>query len=261
MVIKTTGPISLLDIQNEFGGSAPIGLNEYYGAAAGIPASGTIGLNVFYGASAIVLFTNTITANQQELNLYNYLIAQGWNGSDEVEVTINSGVYIWSDNTAVAALNTGGAYPKGLTIINNGFIMGKGGVGGDLLLYSSGTIASVPGSGGPAMYLTTPVNLDNTSGYIGGGGGGGASSAASAALVSVTPGGGGAGGGLGGTIGWTNTPGQNYTVAPPQAPAVGQTGTANYFAEPNFPAHTAYPAPNADAGGASGCKGTNAFSL
>lgn len=253
MVIKTTGPISLLDIQNEFGGSAPIGLNEYYGAAAGIPASGTIGLNVFYGASAIVLFTNTITANQQELNLYNYLIAQGWNGSDEVEVTINSGVYIWSDNTAVAALNTGGAYPKGLTIINNGFIMGKGGNGADLFLaptLSYGTATS----GGPAIYLTTPVNLNNSNGYIGGGGGGGA---VHKGWVSGNGGGGGAGGGLGSAISWSNTNGEVFSVYPPASPAPGQKGTANYFAEPNFPAHTAYPAPDAGAGGASGCKAVN----
>lgn len=253
MVIKTTGPISLLDIQNEFGGSAPIGLNEYYGAAAGIPGSGTIGLNVFYGASAIVLYTHTITTNQQELNLYNYLIAQGWNGSDEVEVTINSGVYIWSDNTAVAALNTGGAYPKGLTIINNGFIMGKGGKGSDLFAYNSGFVTSVPGAGGPAINLTTPVNLNNTNGYIGGGGGGGA-----VLDVLVTScAGGGAGGGLGGTLGWTNSAVETYNVAPPPAPAPGQKGTANFFAEPNFPAHTAFPAPDADAGGASGCRSSN----
>lgn len=64
MVIKTTGPISLLDIQNEFGGSAPIGLNEYYGAAAGIPGSGTIGLNVFYGATAAKIETIIIPASE-----------------------------------------------------------------------------------------------------------------------------------------------------------------------------------------------------
>jgi hypothetical protein len=52
MALQTSGSISLLDIQNEFGGSNPIGLNEYYGAASGIPASGTIAIGDFYGASA-----------------------------------------------------------------------------------------------------------------------------------------------------------------------------------------------------------------
>lgn len=62
MALQTSGAISLLDIQNEFGGSNPIGINEYYGAASGIPASGTISLNQFYGASAYVAPTMTSTA-------------------------------------------------------------------------------------------------------------------------------------------------------------------------------------------------------
>lgn len=52
MALQTSGAISLDDIQTEFGGSNPISLSEYYGAAAGIPASGTISLSDFYGASA-----------------------------------------------------------------------------------------------------------------------------------------------------------------------------------------------------------------
>lgn len=52
MALQTSGAISLSDIQTEFGGSNPISLSEYYGAASGIPASGTISLSNFYGASA-----------------------------------------------------------------------------------------------------------------------------------------------------------------------------------------------------------------
>lgn len=52
MALQTSGAISLLDIQNEFGGSNPISLSEYYGAADGIPASGTISISQFYGKSA-----------------------------------------------------------------------------------------------------------------------------------------------------------------------------------------------------------------
>jgi len=47
-----TGTISLSDVQNVFGGTNPIGINEYYGVASGIPASGTISLQDFQGASA-----------------------------------------------------------------------------------------------------------------------------------------------------------------------------------------------------------------
>ena len=52
MALQASGAISLADIQGEFGGSNPIGLDEYYSAAAGIPASGAISIGDFYGASA-----------------------------------------------------------------------------------------------------------------------------------------------------------------------------------------------------------------
>ena len=52
MALQASGAISLADIQGEFGGSNPIGLDEYYSAAAGIPASGVISIGDFYGASA-----------------------------------------------------------------------------------------------------------------------------------------------------------------------------------------------------------------
>lgn len=53
MPLQSSGAISLADVQTEFGGSNPIGINEYYGVAAGVPASGTISLANFYGKSAI----------------------------------------------------------------------------------------------------------------------------------------------------------------------------------------------------------------
>jgi hypothetical protein len=52
MPLQSSGAISLANVQTEFGGSNPIGINEYYGVAAGIPASGTISLYDFYGKSA-----------------------------------------------------------------------------------------------------------------------------------------------------------------------------------------------------------------
>jgi hypothetical protein len=52
MALPSSGAISLLDVQNEFGGSNPIGINEYYGVAAGVPGSGTISLADFYGKSS-----------------------------------------------------------------------------------------------------------------------------------------------------------------------------------------------------------------
>jgi len=56
-------PISLGQIQTEFGGANPIGLSEYYGATTGIPVSpNPISLGNFHGKSAL---TVTITGSSQ----------------------------------------------------------------------------------------------------------------------------------------------------------------------------------------------------
>jgi len=76
MTLQSSGAISLLDVQNEFGGSNPIDINEYYGVAAGVPSSGTISLNDFYGKSASFVFTQDFFGFQEAQNQYtggNYL--------------------------------------------------------------------------------------------------------------------------------------------------------------------------------------------
>lgn len=55
MTLQSSGAISLANIQTEFGGSNPIGINEYYGSG-GAPASGTIRIGDFYGRSAAAVF-------------------------------------------------------------------------------------------------------------------------------------------------------------------------------------------------------------
>lgn len=54
-----TGTASLGNIQSEFGGSNPIQLSEYYGAASGVPASGTISVDDFRGKSNFPVITVT----------------------------------------------------------------------------------------------------------------------------------------------------------------------------------------------------------
>lgn len=66
MTLQSSGTISLLDLQNEYGGSNPIGMSEYYRGGglvqsgfyvkgsfialnSGVPSSGTISLGDFYG--------------------------------------------------------------------------------------------------------------------------------------------------------------------------------------------------------------------
>ena len=47
--LPDTGPLKFSDIQEEFGGSNPISLSEYYGAQPDIPNSGEISVSDFYG--------------------------------------------------------------------------------------------------------------------------------------------------------------------------------------------------------------------
>lgn len=53
MPLPTSGPISNLQVAEEFGGTAPHSLSEYYGVAVGVPAAGAISLAHFYGKSKI----------------------------------------------------------------------------------------------------------------------------------------------------------------------------------------------------------------
>jgi hypothetical protein len=64
MTLPTSGPLSLSNIQTEFGGSNPISLSEYYaggglvppgttGTNGAVPTSGAISINNFYGTSNI----------------------------------------------------------------------------------------------------------------------------------------------------------------------------------------------------------------
>ena len=68
MTLPTSGPISLTDIQTEFGGSNPVSLSEYYKGGAyvdfndfapNVPTSGSISLSDFYGAANTTFYTTT----------------------------------------------------------------------------------------------------------------------------------------------------------------------------------------------------------
>lgn len=168
------------------------------------------------------VFNKIISSNTQNYNLRTDAIAAGWNGITPLmaTVTINNGVYVWSDSTATAGFDTGSSFPIGtaLSIINNGYIIGKGGNG---VLRANGT------AGGPAMNISYPVSITNNSYIAGGGGGGGGSNGAANSgtppQYGVTSGGGGAGGGdvlgdygsTGGAVGQAGTNGTslvNYNV-------------------------------------------------
>ena len=65
MAIPASGPLSMTTIQTEFGGTAPISLNEYYaggtyvpagtsGTYGAVPSSGTISIQNFYGTTNLL---------------------------------------------------------------------------------------------------------------------------------------------------------------------------------------------------------------
>lgn len=202
MTIQSSGPIKLQDIEDEFGGSNPTSITEYYGVASGVPTSGNIGLTDFYGTSKPA----ALTFNVQQIVASDYITAGG-------TLTIPTGVYVWSDDTSVAALTVD---VTNATIINNGYIIGKGGDGG---LYQG----QAGSAGGPAISITASgVTVTNSSGaYIAGGGGGGGGARRFSGQWSG--GGGGAGGGRGGAT--ATIPNTTYAGG-----AIGQKGTSYYGA-------------------------------
>jgi hypothetical protein len=250
MALPLTGPLSLSQVNTELGNSTGATLSLGDAAVRGLAGVGddAIGLGALRGKSA--QFTHVITSHQQELDLHAYLQGQGWDATSQVEVTVAAGIYIWSDTTAKPALDMGGAFPGGLTLINRGFIMGKGGDGGYQLADRTSSVA--PTSGGPAVELDGPITIDNSSGYIGGGGGGGAAQTGIPLAITTTavhsPGGGGAGGGRGGPMPYGNTDSLVLGGFGPGG-AIGQPGSvatdSNNWASATLPSH-------GGAGGASG---------
>ncbi len=140
----------------------------------------------------------------ENISNFNLATSLGLSESADITLTIASGVIVSSTNTGTPALNTGNL-PVGSTveIINNGYIIGKGGAGG------KGGDASYPNvsngangsNGGNALSITLDVTINNTNGYIyGGGGGGGGGGSAEWATISYSNYGGGGGGGGAGNI-------------------------------------------------------------
>jgi hypothetical protein len=157
----------------------------------------------------------TISADTTNYNLRAAMVAAGWNQTSPLDIalTINSGIVISANSTASPGFVIDGAYPAGsiIRIINNGYIIGMGGAGGNgrtqTYVGKSLVVATYETSGlagGTALSVapTVPANVSvriTNNGVIGGGGGGGGGAASLAQTTS--PGGG------GGQTGRTNSAG------------------------------------------------------
>ena len=93
MAIPSSGPLSLTDIQTEFGGVSPTSLDEYYAGGAyvsagtsgtygAVPSSGAISIQNFYGTSAHVPYGTkvTYTASTTLVAPYAAIRIKAWGG-------------------------------------------------------------------------------------------------------------------------------------------------------------------------------------
>lgn len=178
-----TGTISMSQVSVELGrnSTAAINLNDAdVRVLAGKP-SGAISMNDLRGKTWI--FSFSITSNTTNANLRTLAVNSGWDQQRPVVATINSGVIISSNSTAgtAAAMTISGSWPRGVTLINNGIIQGRGGDGGNggtaFGTIASGNVTVVSGvagaAGGRALIVTTSVSIQNNGSIRGGGGGGG----------------------------------------------------------------------------------------
>jgi len=178
-----------------------------------------LGLGALSRATLSYTFsTNTTNASLNVTSIGGYVA-----GKSDITVTVNSGVYLWSNAVATAGLTlTGGTTGDTVKLVNNGYIMGQGGKG---LVGKTGG-ASLPTAGGIALSLgfNTTINNTNASAYIGGGGGGGGGISYGGTPYGAGGGGGagggaggnsqsGAGGGAGGSVGLTGGNGVAGTYA------------------------------------------------
>jgi hypothetical protein len=234
MTMVSTGPISLAgnatsgglnqSVNIELGRAATATINMNESAVrglAGVP-SGAITMNNFYGKSNDFPFT--IASDTSNANLRSLALSAGWDGTRRVVCTINSGVTVFSTSTGSYAMTVNGTFPNGVSLINNGTILGRGGNGG------LGGAASPPcncgdfsrggetsGSGaGPALLVSVATSITNNNRIAGGGGGGGGGGPGNSFTGSGGGGGGGIGGSSGGSIAFNSFCGGN---------SVGSSGT------------------------------------
>ena len=223
MALPSTGPLSLNEIHIEAGGSSGTLCSLNDADIRGIinkSAGTTNSILEYRGQSAEELLTSGGTINgqaqRQQITASSYISSGG-------TLRIPSNMWVWSDDTSVAALTI----DIPCTIINDGKIIGKGGQGGSGLriknlahpttsAYNSGYNTVNLGSGGDggnAIKINSGVSgvtITNSSGaYIAGGGGGGGASGVEP-QNSYSGGGGGAGGGDGCKANFTDNEGRGY---------------------------------------------------
>ena len=186
MTLNASGQISLagsttgqsIALELGLGATTQISLNDSaVRTLAGVPSGAIIIPTNFYGKSSTVTINLTIASNTKNYNIFSNKGGSYVAGKSIINLTVNSGIVVGSTSTSTYAMDTGSGWTSGdvINITNNGYICGKGGIGGH-----GGTNANHQGqagtASGPAINMQWSITtFTNSSGYVysGGGGGGG----------------------------------------------------------------------------------------
>jgi hypothetical protein len=183
---KPSGIISMNDMRNK-AGPASYGslINQVCSGSTLVQtlADGKFGSytnNIANSPSCLTSLSYLISGTTYNFDMRATAISLGWGGSSPLEftVTIDVGQFVVSSSTSSYAFYISPSFPAGssLTLINKGYIVGRGGNGG---AGGNGPVGAVGGNagasgggGGPALYVGYSTSITNL-GLIGAGGGGG----------------------------------------------------------------------------------------
>ena len=212
MALPASGPLSLGDVNVELALTrtttihmGATGVRTLYNVPTGAIRLAADG----YGKANRVPLNYVFSANVTQTTITMSSIV-GYNaGKSDLTITVNPNVIVSSTSTATPAIAiTGAAAGDTITLVNNGYIYGKGGAGGAGGGYNTSGGAGGAGSiGGPAITLTAltgiPFIVQNNGVIAGGSGGGGGGGVAEGyyfgfyyGFIAITMGGGGGGGGI-----------------------------------------------------------------
>ena len=180
MVLPSSGAIDLNSIQTEFGGTNPIGIDEYYRNGTYVPNSTSnngsiaidgstdfyfhppISFSDFYNASSehlIIISATTTNVNLQ--TLFDTTYPNSWASNFRKRLVIGAGVTVGSTDPLIYALNIPSAFGSTVRIDNSGSIQGARG-------------AANSGTGGNAIFAgASGISINNQGTIYAGGGGGG----------------------------------------------------------------------------------------
>lgn len=176
MTLPSSGPLSLSDIQGEFGGSNPISLSEYYAGGAYVPAGtsgtygavptgGAISIRNFYGTSKIITETHTLVPGT---TYSKYSVSRGF--IDGIIGTISPTTFGFLSNAPITQLDYNsfsfGVDTVSFSIVGNFSNSGwtSVSVNGTTFTRASGSFSTGSGSTGWSWSVTSdPFGADGTS--------------------------------------------------------------------------------------------------